>query len=277
VKDKVIRSIRDYLDIIESIASVYATHIMKSDLIFRGLSSYNHMLIPGVYRAIAGESAQGPTSHPSYGEATEYEILRHFIKNAMSIVDHIDKDDLLTWLTYAQHFGAPTRLLDFSSNPLISLYFSCKREPELDGGICIVHERNYVHSLHLNAKNQTKRDVLNEILDNVIDSSHPCTPYPVVFIPHYIDNRMEAQASRFLVWGNDKTAFESIADRHGSMLEEESRAFFCKIRVDASCKRSLLRELSFLGVNEKKLFPGLDGIGKYISEYYRRTEQDYIE
>lgn len=260
-----IKSIKEYLDIIDNISSTYSKHPMKAELIFRGLCTYEQKLIPGVFRYLKDDISQ------LYANVSEIEIINHFIKNAMSLVNHIPAEDLLTWLTYAQHFGAPTRLLDFSSNPLVSLYFCCKNHMDRDGAVCILHEKNYVKSLKLNLNPKiTKHDVLNKIMNSIQNESCECTKYPVTFIPYYIDARMEAQASRFLVWGCDKSPFETLADPSGNMLNNESGAFFAKIKIDAKSKVKLLYELSFLGINEKKLFPGLDGIGKYISEYYKK-------
>lgn len=262
-----VRTVSEYLAVIDAVAREYSADRMRADLIFRGLSCFEHSLLPGIYRRHAAPGAQGGT--PDY-QASEGTILHHFIKNAMSQVDHIGRDDILTWLTYAQHFGAPTRLMDFSANPLISLYFSCKKEFGYNGAVCILHEGAYVNTLQLNAvPGKKKRDVMSEIAANVLDPAAPCTRYPVTLIPHYIDRRMEAQSSRFLVWGQDRAPFEDIAKPHGSMLEHAPDAFFCKIPIDGNAKPALLRELSFLGVNEKKMFPGLDGIGKYVAEYYR--------
>ena len=85
--------------------------------------------------------------------------------------------------------------------------------------MCILHEKSYVKSLRLGGEpGRTKRDVLAEIMEHIRDPGRSCTPYPVTFIPHYIDNRMEAQASRFLVWGMDSSPFEAIAEPHGDML-----------------------------------------------------------
>ena len=40
-------------------------------------------------------------------------------------------------LTYMQHYGAPTRLLDITANPLVALYFACAAEPDCDGKVIV--------------------------------------------------------------------------------------------------------------------------------------------
>lgn len=65
--------------------------------------------------------------------AREYEILSRIIKEASAYIANVLREDYLLWMEYVQHFGVPTRLLDFSSNPLVALYFCCKNKPEIDG------------------------------------------------------------------------------------------------------------------------------------------------
>lgn len=270
-----VRTISEYLAIIDRIDRHYAREGSRHALIFRGLANLRYGLLPGIFRTFKLQTQNGTEDVPCY-DAAERDVLHHFIKNAMSAVNIVGRNDTLTWLTYAQHFGAPTRLLDFSGNPLVSLYFCCKRELGQDGAVCVLHDGNYVRSLQLaQVPGRTKREVLDEIMLHIENPEVSCTKYPVTFIPHYIDLRMDAQSSRFLVWGSERAEFETFAEPCGSMLDGDDTAFFCKIRVDGHSKGNILRELSFLGINEKSLFPGLDGIGRYISQYYSKTTEDY--
>ncbi|HGK4777903.1 TPA: FRG domain-containing protein, partial [Klebsiella quasipneumoniae] len=45
----------------------------------------------------------------------------------------------LELLTYAQHYGLPTRLLDWSENLLVALYFCCKENTNIDGNLFILN------------------------------------------------------------------------------------------------------------------------------------------
>ena len=50
--------------------------------------------------------------------------------------------------------------------------------------------------------------------------------------------------------------------------DEQEKQYLFKLDIDKNRKQYLIRQLDMLGINEKTLFPGLDGIGRYIERKY---------
>lgn len=44
--------------------------------------------------------------------------------------------------------------------------------------------------------------------------------------------------------------------------------------VPTECKKGIMKELDLLNINEKSIFPGLDGIGIYLNKYYEDNSDD---
>jgi len=82
---------------------------------------------------------------------------------------------------------------------------------------------------------------------------------------------MSAQSSKFFIWGNTPIGLERIFV-NGDYINLESISeytFVLRMIIPSNEKRRLTEQLDKIGVNEKSLFPGLDGVGKYINTHFK--------
>lgn len=75
-----------------------------------------------VFRGYSKEEQMIPKIIEKYSIEDEFKLIDNFEKYALSYINNITSP--LDLLSYAQHFGLPTRLLDFTYNPYIAIYFA---------------------------------------------------------------------------------------------------------------------------------------------------------
>lgn len=126
IEDNYVRSVRDALQI-----SIYCGPV-RGGYIFRGQADKSWALEPTLYR-----------THPSNGIIIEEKLLD--LLNSPLKYPYLNTYDPLELLIVARHFGIPTRLLDFTSEILIALYFACYDEKFIDndGALFIVKKDNF--------------------------------------------------------------------------------------------------------------------------------------
>lgn len=214
---------------------------------YRGVSDHvTHKLLPGVGR--------GHFDNIWISAEFEKKLFREF-KQKLARFEKNKSD--FECAVIAQHYGVPTRLLDWTTNPFVALFFSLNSTGSADGCVYILsHTVNSIYSDvdYLNILNKTSPDDdyffnskvnYRPIYDKMILDEFKTTFSKVN--PSSITERIDVQNSFFTIHYNP---FVPI-DKEISM----------KIIIKNEEKKTIERQLNLFGVNSYTIFPDLEGLG----------------
>jgi hypothetical protein len=102
--------------------------------IYRGVSSVKHKLIPKVGRKDVYKFRDEYEPH-------EQKLFRLFRERALPLIGYNPTNDW-EWLALAQHYGLATRLLDWTRNPLMALFFAVCDGKETDSALYIRYKKD---------------------------------------------------------------------------------------------------------------------------------------
>jgi hypothetical protein len=229
----------------------------RSRCAFRGLSDAGYRLETTLMRLGSGFAA------------LEHHLLRNFKKYAHR--DLMTGDSVWHWLAVAQHFGLPTRLLDWTYSPFCALHFATSNieKFDMDGVVWAV---NYVRTHELlpeRLREQLEREGANvftvEMLSESVNTLHELhglseKAVTIFFEPPSIDYRIVNQFAFFSLISDPETTMDSWLDTHYGIAR--------KIIIPASLKWEVRDKLDQANITERVLFPGLDGLSKWLKRHY---------
>lgn len=165
-----------------------------------------------------------------------------------------------------QHYGTPTRVLDWSLSPYVALYFAVEQRWEDDGALwwfSATAAQNLMSRKFGSGHLDMERLLFESGDDDVFTLSSPPPSMLFTYELHLAVQRMGNQQSMFTV------CLDPRAD-HALVLEELASYAdgpHCgKLIVPKELKPELLRELQLMNVTGKAMFPGLDGLGRTLAE-----------
>lgn len=228
-----IETFHDYLANLESLAEVNS----QGFFLFRGQTS-DLPLVPKIGRYADIDVAK-----------FEKEILDDFKKRSQP---YLRKPLANDWdlLALAQHHGLPTRLLDWSENPLVALWFATERASDGEYGVVWMFDP----------------------LDTDIETLENTSPFKgtrtKVFNPNHIVERITAQNGWFSchkLSGEKKfVPFEKIATYQDALQKiYVPKKLFPEIRV----------KLNAMGINASTIFPDLDGLSRHLTWKHLKEER----
>ncbi len=229
----------------------------RSHHAFRGLSDARYPLATTLMR-LGGHFAE-----------LERHLVRNFRKYAHGSV--VEQDQLWNWVSVAQHYGLPTRLLDWTNSPYVALHFATANVTRFDvDGVVWVVDYTGVHqqlpqTLEAALEREGATIFTGEMLSREIATFEEMTAisdetFAVFFEPPSIDPRIYQQYAFFSVVSDNRMAFDDWLRAHPE--------FGRKIVIPAELKWEVRDKVDLANINERTLFPGLEGLCSWLRRYY---------
>lgn len=181
---------------------------------------------------------------------------------------HVPKSKL-AWLGAMQHFGVPTRLIDFTTSPYVALYFALEHYPfdinpdfavfAIDYSKLMEESIGYIASQR--PKFYETRKSINEKQDEVFEEVVDPNKYDIAWIaePRELNVRMDRQEGTFLLSGNrEKRIAEILAEPLYSAVPME------KLIISGNLHGKAFGLLRKANVTSKSIYGDLAGLAQAI-------------
>ena len=193
----------------------------------------------------------------------ETQLTTRFVQRSLPFLDRTLTND---WdkLFLMQHYGVPTRLLDWTENPFVAIYFALNGGESKKADACVWMCEPIVWNQAALAHISFKGGVLDES-SQVVRTYAPGTVFneipmlPVMIYGTYNSPRIVAQRGGFALFGQGTDPMEKVFSEQNFPSKALVKIEISKDHVDA-IRASLFRK----GFTESVVFPDLDGLAKEI-------------
>lgn len=257
---KTARSVEDFVSIVSQLRTKWKMNSVMPW--FRGQANADWPLIPKFYRYAATDRVD------------EDNVREEFIVRAPTLSD-ITPATPWDWYFLMQHYGAPTRLLDWTEGALIGLYFAVRERTGIqDAAVWVLDP--WVLNMRVVGKDEvvppgdagtTAQDKgrYTKWLPERYEPKKRWPNRPVAIYPGHIIRRIGAQRSCFTIHGSDRRGLEDIS--------KDIKCTLLKIIIPSWKAKAIRRSLDTCGVDETTVFPDLTGLSKAVEFRYMQADE----
>lgn len=242
--------------------------LIYKDSFSKGLNRFRSSF---TYRGLESKDYELSTSLNRLGDTRfEHHLLRNFKK--YSQIEDDGNKSVWNWLALGQHYGLPTRLLDWTYSPLVALHFATAdfNKFDEDGVIWAI---NYLHA------NQHLPKKLKEIIAE--EGSYIFTEKMLRLSELRLEQLKELQRKDFALFFEPPSIDQRIVSQYAvfSMMSDpnvlidqwiiDTQIDSFKIIIPAHLKWEIRDKLDQSNINERVLFPGLDGLTQWLKRHYK--------
>lgn len=255
------RDLQSYIDVATSWAQA-------GTVWFRGVSNHRFGLIPSLYRLSVAKDDSFL--------ALEGRLLARYKERALPFRDAANKatDDLAT-LFEMQHYGAPTRLLDWSENAIVALWFAVEDAEQIDrrGVVWAIdpiawNRRALFHQGYTGgilAPFSPQVQALAPSASPTLMQNNPLCIYGLHNTP-----RIVSQRGVFTLAGKLKESLQAQEANSPSSSTAAATPVLASIEIPASSKMVIYDQLVSIGFTRSMIFPDLVGLASELREAARR-------
>ena len=243
---------------------IFQLNSLPNHFIYRGHADSSWKLESTIERTLGHKWATHTASKFEKYSIDKFKSKYHIYKQS----EHIPSSKL-SWLSVMQHYGVPTRLLDFTESPYIALYFALEAYDPGGGHDLGVFAIDYSAVMQSSVEFIRKQDSkfiettqsINGKQDEVFEGTVDRFSYNILWVtePNELNARIDRQSGTFLISGNTDKKIEELISS-----ETYKNVQFIKYEISSKLYESLFALLRKMSINSKTIYGDLAGLAGSI-------------
>ena len=275
-----------------------------SSFVFRGQGNYDWHIKSSLERMIERFHPNGKIQQKIYPSGYEKDMLKEFQWKYPKYekLNIPRENEVIEWLSIMQHYGCPTRMVDFSYSPYIALFMAIDSADGLNPSSIwclnkLVLRMMYSHEYKLKTEKsldskemqdaQMYEDANMMLNDCIQETRKDFRPNIYLVQPHRVNERILLQQGLFAIPEKIDVPFEDnlfslVYNREPEFVpfkeiieySESERMFtpydyfLIKIKIPAEFRLYITETLSLMNISAETMYPGLEGLAKSLNRQH---------